>query len=349
MRFLSAEDISKTSKEDLIKNAFDYLENDLKRWNEFKKSPRHATHYPHGVFELMPCADDRYYTYKYVNGHPNNPELDKASIVATGMLADVKTGYPLMTCDMTILTAVRTAAISAIAATHLAKPDSSVLGLIGTGAQSEFQVAAMRQKFDIKKIKYYDRDPKAMDKFEKNQAGVEGVEFVRCKTAEEVVADGEIDMLTTCICEKKHVVLFPYELVKNHPHLFINGMGGDCPGKTELDPELVANSRIVVEFYEQTHEEGEIQNIPQPHEYDELWEIVSGLKPGRRDEDRIILFDNVGFGLSDFAMMRMAYEMELGQEIKILPDIKDPKDLWGTIQTEETPTEEPKKTMEPAQ
>ncbi len=136
MKIITAADISKNNLDTLFRSAREHLEEDLARWHEFKKSARHATHFAHGVFELMPCADDRYYTYKYVNAHPANPSLGKLSIAALGMLADVATGYPQLVCDMTILTAIRTAAMSAIAAKHLSKKGSTKLGLIGTGAQS---------------------------------------------------------------------------------------------------------------------------------------------------------------------------------------------------------------------
>ncbi|MFC1598037.1 ornithine cyclodeaminase [Patescibacteria group bacterium] len=330
MKIITANEIARLNKEELFADAFTYLEEDLMRWEDFKKSPRHATHFAHGVFELMPCADDVYYTYKYVNAHPANPDKNKMSIVATGMLVDNETGYPLLFCDMTILTAIRTAATSALAAKHLARADSKVLGLIGTGAQSEFQAFAMRQLFNIETIRYYDRDPVAMQKFADHQAG-EGVELVACSHGEEVVQG--VDILTTCICEKKHVVLFPYSAIADNAGLFINGIGGDCPGKTELDPEILKHSRIVVEFYEQTKEEGEIQNLGHKPEYNELWEVVQGVKPGREGLDGCILFDSVGFGLADFSMMRMLDECGVGADSEILPQPDNPKDLFSIFQS----------------
>ena len=329
MKIISAQDIAKLNLETLFKDAFVFLEEDLKRWNEFHKSPRHAVHFKHGVFELMPCADDQFYTYKYVNAHPANPLKNKMSIVAVGMLADIETGYPQLFCDMTILTAIRTAAGSAIAAKHFARPESSVLGLIGTGAQSEFQVHAMRQIFALKSIRYFDSDPAAMEKFARNMEGT-GIELIPCKDGTEVVQG--VDILTTCICEKKHVKLFPYASIKDNPGLFINGIGGDCPGKTELDPEVMKNARIVVEFFEQTKDEGEIQNLePGSFAYDELWEIIQGKKPGRTAQDNLIVFDAVGFGLADYSMMRMLHQRQIGTETTILPELSNPKDLFSVL------------------
>ena len=324
MKIITVSDISRYGLASLFADALRFLEEDVRRWQQFKKSPRHAIHYSHGVFELMPCADDTHYTYKYVNAHPANPELGKLSIVALGMLADVATGYPQLVCDMTLLTAIRTAAMSALAAKHLARGDSSVLGLIGTGAQSEFQVYAMRQMFPIKTIRYYDRDARAMEKFARNLAG-SGVELVACGSGEEVVRG--VDILTTCICEKARVQLFKYASVQDNDRLYVNAIGGDCPGKTELDPELVRNSRIVVEFYEQTKNEGEIQNLEGDVACDELWEIVQGKKSGRTAQDRIIVFDSVGFALADLSVLRMMHERGIGKDVALVPELEDAKDL----------------------
>ncbi len=324
MKIITATDITKESFADLFDRAVHALEYDFARWHEFKKSVRHATHFDHGVFELMPCADSEYYSYKYVNAHPGNPTLGKLSIVALGMLADVATGYPQLICDMTILTAIRTAALSAIAAKHLAHSEAQVLGIIGTGAQSEFQVYAARSVRPITTVRYYDRDAAAMSKFERNLAD-SGLTLIACAHGDEVVRGA--DIITTCICEKAKVQLFRSESIDANRPVFINAIGGDCPGKTELDPALLRASRIVVEFFEQTKVEGEIQNLEGVFACDEIWEIIRGEKPGRTEGDGIIVFDSVGFALADFSMMRMLHEQGIGRELSILPGPNDPKDL----------------------
>ena len=328
MKFITASDLRRLSLDVLFADVLRFLEEDLRRWQKFQKSPRHATHFPHGVFELMPCADDAYYTFKYVNAHPGNPASGKLSIVALGMLADVATGYPQVVCDMTLLTAVRTAAMSAIAARHLARPDSAVLGLIGTGAQSEFQTHAMRHVLPITTIRYYDRDRSAMAKYARNLED-SGVTLVACASAEEVVRGA--DVLTTCICEKSRVTLFSYDAVRESDRLFINAIGGDCPGKTELDPEIMRHSRIVVEYYEQTKHEGEIQNLEGDTACDEIWEVVQGVKPGRTADDSLIVFDSVGFALADFAVLRMLHERNIGMDLDLLPRPENPKNLISLL------------------
>lgn len=96
------------------------IEADFRRWPLFDKTPRVASHSDVGVIELMPTSDGETYGFKYVNGHPSNMKKGLQTVTAFGLLADVATGYPLMLSEMTILTALRTAATSAMAAKWLA-------------------------------------------------------------------------------------------------------------------------------------------------------------------------------------------------------------------------------------
>jgi len=92
------------------------LEKDYKRWELFDKTPRVASHSDVGVIELMPTSDGEHYGFKYVNGHPSNTKQGLQTVTAFGLLADVQTGYPILLTEMTMLTALRTAAMSALAA-----------------------------------------------------------------------------------------------------------------------------------------------------------------------------------------------------------------------------------------
>ena len=141
------------------------LKQDFSRWHEFDIIPRPAMHVQDGVLELMPICDKHYYSYKYVNCHPKNFEEGKMTVVATGQLARVDTGYPIMFSEMTLLTALRTAAATAIATDYMARKNSHVLAIIGTGAQSEFLVTGISLVREITEIRYYDIDPYAMNKF----------------------------------------------------------------------------------------------------------------------------------------------------------------------------------------
>ncbi|MCX7121585.1 MAG: ornithine cyclodeaminase [Gammaproteobacteria bacterium] len=305
------------------------LEKEFSRWDRFDKSPRHAVHTHDGVIELMPTADDEFYTFKYVNGHPSNPKSNKLTVVAVGLLSDVNNGYPLLLSEMTVLTALRTAATSALASKYLAKKDSKIMGIIGTGAQSEFQILALKTLFPVETVKYFDIDSEAMKKFEINLNNL-NIKLIACDDAVSVVED--CDIITTATAAKGHVRILESQWIK--PGMHINAIGGDCPGKTELDKNILPRAKIVIEYFPQSKIEGEIQQSDAPV-YAELWELTSGKKPGRLDNAEITLFDSVGFALEDFVILKFIYalatENNIGTEMDLIPNMPDPKNLFGLL------------------
>jgi ornithine cyclodeaminase len=153
----------------------------------------------------------------------------------------------------------------------------------------------------------------------------------KCLSAAEAVAGA--DIIVTATADRSRMRLFGHECVR--PGVHINALGGDCPGKTEIDPELVGKSKLVVEFLDQTRREGEMQNLENPIVYAELWELASGRKPGRETEQEITLFDSVGFALEDFAILKLVHDLadqlDLGSEIDLIPEPEDPKNLFGVL------------------
>jgi ornithine cyclodeaminase len=313
------------------RRVLDSLESNFTRWESFQKTARHATHYDHGVIELMPCADHSHYSFKYVNGHPFNTLGGKMSVVAFGVLADTDSGYPLMISEMTLLTAFRTAGTAALAAKYLARPESRVLAMVGTGAQAEFQVNALRDLFPLECVRFYDTDRRAMSRFGDYLQFNSNLRQKKCLSAMEAVADA--DIIVTATADRRVACLFGHDSVR--PGVHINALGGDCPGKTEIDPQLVGKSKLVVEFLGQTSVEGEMQNLENPEVYAELWELVSGRKPGRETDEEITLFDSVGFALEDFAILKLIYELagelDFGSDVDLIPAPEDPKNLFGIL------------------
>jgi ornithine cyclodeaminase len=187
------------------------LEADLRRWPSFEKRERIASHTPFGVIELMPITDADTFAFKYVNGHPNNPARGYQTVTAFGVLADVHTGYPVFVAEMTLLTALRTAATSAVAARYLARPDSRTMALIGAGSQSEFQAIAFRELLGIDRLRVWDTDPLALAKAVRN---LEPLGFeVRAATSGRDAVRGA-DVVTTCTADKaRAVVLADAEVV----------------------------------------------------------------------------------------------------------------------------------------
>jgi ornithine cyclodeaminase len=308
----------------------DAIEADFRRWPQFDKTPRVASHSDIGVIELMPTSDGQQYGFKYVNGHPGNMRRGLQTVTAFGVLADVATGYPVMLSEMTILTALRTAATSAMAAKWLAPRDARAMAMIGNGAQAEFQALAMKAVCGIEEVRLYDIDPAATRKCATNLAG-RGLRVVSCNSAEEAILGAQI--ITTCTADKQYATILTDNMVGGGVH--INAVGGDCPGKTELAPAILHRAEIFVEYPPQTRIEGEIQQLDPDHPVTELWQVIAGQAPGRTGPSQVTLFDSVGFAIEDFSALRHIHTRLRGtgffQELDMIADPDDPRDLFGMI------------------
>jgi ornithine cyclodeaminase len=318
------------------------IEADFRRWEAIEKSPRHATHSSVGVIELMPACDGRLYAFKYVNGHPGNTSVGLLTVTAFGVLSDVTTGYPLLLSELTLTTALRTAATSALAARLLARPDSRVMALIGNGAQSEFQAIAFHHMLGIREVRLYDVDPKATDKLMRNlrRLHLSGLEVVRCPST--VTAVRGADIVTTVTADKRNATILTPEMIV--PGMHLNAVGGDCPGKTELHAQILRrpDARVVVEFEPQSRIEGEIQQLEAAFPVTELAAVLAAGTHGRRGAAEVTIFDSVGFALEDFSALRYllrVHQEERGvqQQIDLIPDLDDPKDLFALLAVQAAP------------
>ena len=306
------------------------IEADFRRWPLFDKTPRIASHSDVGVIELMPTSDGETYGFKYVNGHPSNMKKGLQTVTAFGLLADVATGYPVLLSEMTILTALRTAATSAMAAKWLAPKGATTMALIGNGAQSEFQALAFKAICGLTEMRLYDIDPAATAKCAKNLAG-SGLRIVPCATAEEAILGAQI--ITTVTADKTNATILTDNMLGAGIH--INGVGGDCPGKTELHRDILLRSSIFVEYPAQTRVEGEIQQLAPDHPVIELWQVITGAVTGRTSAAQVTLFDSVGFAIEDFAALRyvlaQAKATGLYENLDMIADPDDPRDLYGMV------------------
>ncbi|MEC9247369.1 ornithine cyclodeaminase [Nitratireductor rhodophyticola] len=307
-----------------------YIEEDFRRWEDFDKTPRVAAHSREGVIELMPTSDGKHYGFKYVNGHPKNTREGRQTVTAFGVYADVGNGYPLLITEMTILTALRTAATSALAAKYLAPEGSRTMALIGNGAQSEFQAMAFKAALGVDRLRLYDIDRGATEKCLRNLSGL-GFELTACTTPEEAVEGA--DIITTATADKQYATILTDNMVGSGVH--INAVGGDCPGKTELHRDILTRSDIFVEYPPQTRIEGEIQQLAEDHPVEELWQVIAGKVKGRREPRQITLFDSVGFATEDFSALRYVYdrvrETDHFIELDLLADPDEPRDLFGML------------------
>jgi ornithine cyclodeaminase len=314
----------------MLKGLADYIEHDFKRWPDFDKTPRVASHSAEGVIELMPTSDGQTYGFKYVNGHPKNTKEGLQTVTAFGLLADVYTGYPVLLSEMTLLTALRTAATSAMVAKHLAPKGTTTMAMIGNGAQSEFQCLAFQAVCGIDTVRLYDIDPNATAKAARNLVA-SGLNVIPCTTPEQAIEGAQI--ITTCTADKQYATILTDNMVGAGVH--INAIGGDCPGKTELHRDILLRSSIFVEYPEQTRIEGEIQQLDPDYPVTELWQVILGQTAGRTDDRQITLFDSVGFAVEDFSALRFIRDQIAAHphyvDLDMLADPDDPRDLFGMV------------------
>ncbi|MFC4519319.1 ornithine cyclodeaminase [Cupriavidus pinatubonensis] len=341
-RFLDATDVARLVGAIGIPVAImqlaDHVRQDFLRWQQFEKSARLASHSPVGVIELMPVTDGVQYAFKYVNGHPRNARVSMPTVMACGMLAEVETGFPLMLTDLTLATALRTAATSALAARAMARPDSAVMALIGNGAQAEFQALAFHALLGVREVRAYDIDPDATARLARNLAGVPDLSIVAAQTVHAALAGA--DIVSTVTADKTRATILTPDMVR--PGVHLNAVGGDCPGKTELHPDILRSARIVVEYEPQTRLEGEIQQLAPDTPVTELWQVLSGRMPGRAAADEVTIFDSVGFALEDYSALRWLYAAararHAGRHVELVAMPPDPRNLYGWMMaTQEAP------------
>ncbi len=333
-QFLSVQDVAaivgRVGTAATLGRMADYIAADYRRWQDFDKCARVAAHSPGGVIELMPIADAQTYTFKYVNGHPKNTHLGLPTVMAFGVLADVDTGTPQLLSELTLTTALRTAAMSAVAARALARKGSKSMALIGNGAQSEFQALAFQHLLGIEEIRLYDTDPLATRKLVDNLQGT-GLRLTVCSSIAQAVRGA--DIVTTVTADKTNATILTANLLE--PGMHINGVGGDCPGKTELHPDVLRASSVFVQYEPQTRIEGDLQHLPADFAVTELWQVLVGQAEGRTSDAQVTLFDSVGFALEDFSALRylrdVAAELGLGQRLSLIPALADPKDLFSLL------------------
>jgi ornithine cyclodeaminase len=336
--FLSASDAARLVAHVGIVNVLSLMaeavEADYGRWQDFEKTARTAVHSAKGVIELMPVADTLDYAFKYVNGHPQNPLQGLPTVMAFGALTDVATGMPRFVSELTLTTALRTAATSAMAARWLARSESRSMALIGNGSQSEFQALAFMAMLGVRELRLFDIDPAASQKLLNNlQPFAQQFATSMRVTASVQDAVRGADIVTTATADKARATILPDSLAE--PGMHINAVGGDCPGKTEIDAALLQHAKVFVEYEPQTRIEGDLQQMPVGFAVTELWRVIQGLESGRTTPQQITLFDSVGFALEDYSALRtmhaLAQRAGLLSQIELIPALADPKDLFAMV------------------
>jgi len=137
----------------------------------------------------------------------------------------------------------------------------------------------------------------------------------------------------TVTADKTNATIVTPEMLA--PGMHVNGVGGDCPGKTELHADVLRAGAVFVEYEPQSRIEGDLQQMPADFAVTEFWRVLAGAAPGRVAADQITVFDSVGFALEDFSALRLlrdfAAELGLGRDMDLVPEMADPKNLFGAL------------------
>ena len=256
---------------------------------------------------------------KIVNVHPNNPSRYKIpTVMATIILIDPKTGFPLSIMGGTTITNMRTGAAGAIAVKYLAKENCKRIGFIGAGIQARTQLLAILSLIDtIEEIKVWSRTKESILAFI-NEAKKKYGKKYRFFSAQSIKeATSEVDLIITTT--PSMIPLVKKSMLS--PGVHINCIGADASGKQELDPKILTKAKIVVDDWNQAAHSGEI-NVPlhsglidRSNVYCELGEIVAGLKPGRTNNSEITVFVSTGLAIQDAVTAQLAFEKAKGKKI----------------------------------
>jgi len=284
-----------------------------------------------GLVEWMPIydKDNNDVVVKLVGYHPDNPkEYQLPTILSTISCYDTLTGHLKGIMDGVFLTALRTGAASAVASKVFSHPYSKVLGLIGCGAQAVTQLHAISRIFPIEKVLYYDIDASTSHSFADRIKMLDlQIELVPA-SIEEITAQSDIVTTATSL-DVGEGPLFTYGTTK--PHLHINAIGSDFPGKTELPKELLKNAFVCPDFLDQAVKEGECQQLSMEDIGEEFFTCIQHPEKYSGLRDQLTVFDSTGLPLEDSVVMKLflnyAEAMHLGKRLfieRISEDAKSP-------------------------
>jgi len=257
---------------------------------------------------ILPLAHD-YFAAKMNANFPNNPQqFTLPTIQGVIVLSDAQNGRLLAVLDSIEITALRTAAATAVAAKHLARKDSQVATICGCGVQGQVQLQALARVLKLQRAFAYDIEEGKASEFARAWSAKLGISVQSTKDMRH--ATRQSDVCVTCTSSRQ-----PF-LKREHigPGTFIAAVGADNPEKQELEAELMAGSKVVVDVLDQCAESGDLHHalragvVRRSDVHAELGEVVAGTKPGRASKDEIIIFDSTGMALQDVAVAAFVYE-----------------------------------------
>lgn len=291
---------------------------------------------PHaGLVEWMPLYQKgEKVSIKLVGYHPENPEqYQLPTILSTISSYDTATGHLIGVVDGVFATALRTGAASAIASRAMAKVDSSVLGLIGCGAQAVTQLHAISRLFSIREVLLCDVDDATIYSFSERCEVLDLDIKYQSTSIEQLVQQSDI------ICTATSVEVGKGPLFKNLetlPHLHINAVGADFPGKVELPLDLLKQSFVCPDFIEQAFKEGECQRLDRAKITVDITQVLANPSIYQHLRKQRTVYDSTGWALQDHIVMEffMEYAQKIGagQFVKIENTPEDAKNPYSFAQ-----------------
>ena len=250
-----------------------------------------------------------YFAAKVNANFPGNPaHFGLPTIQGIIMLCDAENGEPLAVLDSREITTLRTAAATAVAAKYLARADSRTMTICGCGTQGRAQLAALARSFPLEEIYAFDTHPEQCAAMARELGAKLNVSIT---VVDDLAAClRRSDICVTCTPSTEAFV------GEGHiaPGTFIAAVGADNPHKQEIQPGLMARSKVVCDVLEQCAAMGDLHHalkadvIKKRDVYAELGEIVAGRKPGRQSSEEVFVFDSTGMALQDVAATAIVYE-----------------------------------------
>jgi alanine dehydrogenase len=272
-------------------------------------------HVQHGGFHIKAAGMGPHFATKVNANFPGNPARHGLPTVqGIVVLCDADVGTPLALMDSIEITAQRTAAASAVAARQLARLDASVAAVIGCGVQAAYQLEAVSLVRRLERVFVVDQDEERRDRFAQSMNARLGISVIPSEL-EAAVANSSI--VLTCTTSRR--AFLTRDMLREGT--FVAAVGADNPEKQEIDPGLMAASRVVVDNMEQCRTIGDLHHavalglIQHNDVIATLGEVLAGLQPGRSTAEEIVIFDSTGTALQDVAAAVIVYQKALKENV----------------------------------
>lgn len=260
-----------------------------------------------GTFHIKAAMSD-VFAAKINANFPGNPRDHRLpTIQGVIVVMDLAHGTPLAILDSTLITTLRTAAATAVAAKVLARADAATITVVGCGTQGRASLEALLRVRPIRKAFAYDVDRAAAERFASELQATHGIEVRAAVTLDDAIAESAI--VVTCTTARTAFL----DARHLHPGLFIAAVGADNPEKQELTPALLRESKVVVDILEQAATMGDLHHaleaglLQRGDIHGELADVLCGRVPGRQTDDEVFVFDSTGTALQDVAVASLAY------------------------------------------